>query len=430
MENENKESMDSIKADLPTTPPPAKAETEEVVNEPVKIKKRPKKLVQDEPEVLKVNLDKREEEVAKKEEKSDVIKVDLSESKQEEKPVKEEPVKEEPVVEEVKEEKTEVENTPEEKTEVEDTPVLEEITEEQVEEKTEELQEEVEEAVAEAEATGDPLPENIQKVVEFMNETGGSLQDYVRLNTDYSSLDENQLLREYYQNTKPHLSTDEIDFLMEDQFSYDEESDEERDIKRKKLALKEQVANAKSHLDGLKSKYYEEIKAGSRLAPEQKKAVDFFNRYNKEQAEIKKVEERQVNVFNKETNKVFNDSFKGFEFNVGDKKYRYNVKNAEEVKKTQGNISNFVKKFLNKNNEMQDAVGYHKSLFTAMNPDAIANHFYNQGKADALKESIAKSKNVDMTPRQGHTEVKTGGTTYRVISGDDTRRLRVKMNRK
>jgi hypothetical protein len=430
MENENKESMDSIKADLPTTPPPAKTETEEVVNEPVKIKKRPKKLVQDEPEVLKVNLDKREENVAKKEEKSDVIKVDLSENKQEEEPVKEKPVNEEPVVEEVKEEKTEVENTPEEKTEVEDTPVLEEITEEQVEEKTEELQEEVQEAVAEAQATGDPLPENIQKVVEFMNETGGSLEDYVRLNTDYTSLDENQLLKEYYQNTKPHLSSDEIDFLMEDQFSYDEETDEERDIKRKKLALKEQVANAKSHLDGLKSKYYEEIKAGSRLAPEQKKAVDFFNRYNEEQAEIKKVEERQVNVFNKETNKVFNDKFKGFEYNVGDKKYRYNVKNAEEIKQTQGNISNFVKKFLNKNNEMQDAVGYHKSLFTAMNPDAIANHFYNQGKADALKESIAKSKNVDMTPRQGHTEVKQGGTTYRVISGDDTRRLRVKMNRK
>jgi len=430
MENENKESMDSIKADLPTTHPPAKTETEEVVNEPVKIKKRPKKLVQDEPEVLKVNLDKREENVAKKEEKSDVIKVDLSENKQEEEPVKEKPVNEEPVVEEVKEEKTEVENTPEEKTEVEDTPVLEEITEEQVEEKTEELQEEVQEAVAEAQATGDPLPENIQKVVEFMNETGGSLEDYVRLNTDYTSLDENQLLKEYYQNTKPHLSSDEIDFLMEDQFSYDEETDEERDIKRKKLALKEQVANAKSHLDGLKSKYYEEIKAGSRLAPEQKKAVDFFNRYNEEQAEIKKVEERQVNVFNKETNKVFNDKFKGFEYNVGDKKYRYNVKNAEEIKQTQGNISNFVKKFLNKNNEMQDAVGYHKSLFTAMNPDAIANHFYNQGKADALKESIAKSKNVDMTPRQGHTEVKQGGTTYRVISGDDTRRLRVKMNRK
>jgi hypothetical protein len=217
---------------------------------------------------------------------------------------------------------------------------------------------------------------------------------------------------------------------MEDQFSYDEDTDEDRDVKRKKLALKEQVANAKNHLDGLKSKYYEEIKAGSRLAPEQKKAVEFFNRYNKEQTEVKKIEERQINVFNKETNKVFNDKFKGFEYNVGDKRYRYNVKDADKVKNTQGDITNFVKKFLNKNNEMSDAAGYHKSLFTAMNPDAVANHFYNQGKADALKESIAKSKNVDMAPRQGHTEIKQGGTTYRVISGDDSSRLRVKMNRK
>lgn len=412
MENEQKESVDSIKADLPSTPPPAEAKAEEVVNEPVKIKKRPKKLVQDEPEVLKVNLDKLEDNITKKE--KDVIKVDLSEKKQEE----------EPVVEEVKEEVT-----PEKETEVEVTPVLEEVTDEQVEEKTEELTEEVEEAVAEAQATGDPLPENIQKVVEFINETGGTLQDYVRLNTDYTSLDENQLLKEYYQNTKPHLSSDEIDFLMEDQFSYDEETDEERDVKRKKLALKEQVANAKNHLDGLKSKYYEEIKAGSRLAPEQKKAVEFFNRYNKEQADVKKVEARQIDVFKKETGKVFNDNFKGFEYSVGEKRYRYNVKNAEEVKSTQGDISNFVKKFLNKNNEMSDAAGYHKSLFTAMNPDAIANHFYNQGKADALKESISKSKNVDMTPRQGHTEVKQGGTTYRVVSGDDTSKLRVRMNK-
>lgn len=414
MENENKESLDSIKAELPSTPPPAEAKTEETVNEPVKIKKRPKKLVQNEPEVFKINLDKQEEKVTE-EKQEEVTKVDLSEVKQEETPV----------VEETKEE-----ITPVEETKVDDTPVIEEITDEQVEEKTEELTEEVEEAVAEAKATGDPLPENIQKVVEFMNETGGSLQDYVRLNTDYTSLDENQLLKEYYQNTKPHLSSDEIDFLMEDQFSYDEESDEERDIKRKKLALKEQVANAKNHLDGLKSKYYEEIKAGSRLAPEQKKAVEFFNRYNKEQTEVKKIEERQIDVFNKETNKVFNDKFKGFEYNVGEKRYRYNVKDADKVKNTQGDISNFVKKFLNKNNEMSDAAGYHKSLFTAMNPDAIANHFYNQGKADALKESIAKSKNVDMTPRQSHTEIKQGGTTYRVISGDNTSKLRVKMNRK
>ena len=189
---------------------------------------------------------------------------------------------------------------------------------------------------------------------------------------------------------------------MEDQFSFNEDVDEEIDIKRKKLALKEQVASAKGHLDGQKSKYYEDIKAGSRLAPEQKKAVDFFNRYTEEQAEIKKVSERQVNAFRSKTKEVFNDKFKGFEYNVGEKKYRYNVKNAEEVKTSQGDINNFVKKFLNKNQEMSDAAGYHKSLFTAMNPDLVAQHFYEQGKADAVKSSIAKSKNIDMEPRSTH----------------------------
>ena len=425
MENEQ-----NLKADLPSTPPPTEAKSDVVVNEPVKIKKRPKQLVKETPDVVKIDMDALEKKQAPPTE-DNIVKVDLTQ-KPETDEVKENNVNDDGVVTELKDADTtpKQEEVPEETKTQEDTPVLEEITEEQVEEKTEELTEEVEEAVAEAQATGDPLPENIQKVVEFMKDTGGSLEDYVRLNTDYASLNEQQLLKEYYQNTKPHLSGDEIDFLMEDQFSYDEDTDEDRDVKRKKLALKEQVANAKNHLDGLKSKYYEEIKAGSRLAPEQKKAVEFFNRYNKEQTEVKKIEERQINVFNKETNKVFNDKFKGFEYNVGDKRYRYNVKDADKVKNTQGDITNFVKKFLNKNNEMSDAVGYHKSLFTAMNPDAVANHFYNQGKADALKESIAKSKNVDMAPRQGHTEIKQGGTTYRVISGDDSSRLRVKMNRK
>ncbi len=425
MENEQ-----NLKADLPSTPPPTEAKSDVVVNEPVKIKKRPKQLVKETPDVVKIDMDALEKKQAPPTE-DNIVKVDLTQ-KPETDEVKENNVNDDGVVTELKDADTtpKQEEVPEETKTQEDTPVLEEITEEQVEEKTEELTEEVEEAVAEAQATGDPLPENIQKVVEFMKDTGGSLEDYVRLNTDYASLNEQQLLKEYYQNTKPHLSSDEIDFLMEDQFSYDEDTDEDRDVKRKKLALKEQVANAKNHLDGLKSKYYEEIKAGSRLAPEQKKAVEFFNRYNKEQTEVKKIEERQINVFNKETNKVFNDKFKGFEYNVGDKRYRYNVKDADKVKNTQGDITNFVKKFLNKNNEMSDAVGYHKSLFTAMNPDAVANHFYNQGKADALKESIAKSKNVDMAPRQGHTEIKQGGTTYRVISGDDSSRLRVKMNRK
>jgi hypothetical protein len=300
----------------------------------------------------------------------------------------------------------------------EEQPTLEEITEKEVQEQTEELAEEVKEAVEEAQETGKAIPENLQKVVDFMEETGGTLEDYVRLNQDYSSYDDMTVLREYYKQTKSHLSSDEIEFLIEDSFSYDEEVDEERDIKKKKIALKEQVANAKSHLDGQKSKYYEEIKAGSRLTPEQQKAMDFFNRYNKESEETQKIAEKQTKNFLNKTNQVFNDKFKGFEYNVGDKRYRFNVNNANEVRDTQSDINNFVKKFLNENNEMSDAKGYHKSLFTAMNADAVANHFYEQGKADALKESVAKAKNVSMDPRQSFTNDNTSGPKIRVISDD------------
>jgi hypothetical protein len=302
----------------------------------------------------------------------------------------------------------------------EETPVVEEIkAEEEVKEEVKELVEEVEEAVAEAQETGKPLPENIEKLVDFMNETGGSLEDYVRLNQDYSQLDNLSLLREFYKQTKPHLNSEEIDFMMEDAFSFDQDVDEDIDIKRKKLALKEQVAQAKSHLEGAKTKYYEEIQYGNKLTNDQQKAIDFFNRYNKESKEQQKIAEKQTRTFLNKTNQLFNKDFKGFEYNVGDKRFRYNVKDTSSVKETQSDINNFVKKFLNKNNEMEDTKGYHKSLFTAMNADAIAKHFYEQGKADALKQSIAKSKNVSMDPRQEfNSQINTGGIKARVLGNN------------
>ena len=317
--------------------------------------------------------------------------------------------------------------------EAQEAPALEEITEEKAEEPNEvveDLVEEVQEAIAEAGATGEPLPENIQKLMDFMNETGGTLEDYVNLNKDYSDVDNLTALEEYYKKTKPHLSADEIDFLIEDQFNFDEELDDEKDIKRKKLALKEQVASAKAYLDGQKSKYYDEIKAGSNLPPEAQKAVDFFNRYNKESEEANKTAEEAKSTFLQKTDQVFNDKFKGFEYNVGDKKYRFNVGNADEVKTTQSDINNFVKKFLNEDNTMSDAKGYHKSLFTAMNADAVAKHFYDQGRSDAIKDSVAKSKNVNMAPRQSHGEVKVGGTKFKVLSGDSSDSLKFKIKRK
>jgi len=303
-----------------------------------------------------------------------------------------------------------------------DTPVIEEVTEEEVDQKVEELVEETKEAIVEAQQTGKPLPENVQKLIDFMEETGGDINDYVRLNQDYSKLDNQDLLYEYYKQTKPHLSLEEINFMMEDNFDYNEEEDEPRDIKRKKLALKEQVASARAYLDGQKSKYYEEIKAGSKLTSEQQKAVDFFNRYNKQSEETK----TRTEAFKIKTDGFFNKDFKGFNYDVGEKKYRFNVKNVNEVKENQSDITNFVGKFLDKTGTMSDAAGYHKSLFTAMNPDAIAKHFYEQGKADALKQSIAKSKNVDMSPRQAFGGVETGGVKVKVL-GDNSNDFKFKI---
>jgi hypothetical protein len=402
MENQEKEAVNEVTAKTQEQP----------VEETGKLKvKRPKQFVNQnaDNEVIKIDLRPKKEEDAVQEQSTNdsnaVIEQPQNEGSSEE------------VVEEVRSSEQN-----------EEQPVLEEIIEEEVQEQTDQLTEDVAEAIAEQKESGVELPENIQKVVDFMNETGGTLEDYVRLNQDYSKLNENQLLREYYENTRPHLDKEEIDFLMEDNFAYDEDLDDERDIRKKKIAYKEELLKAKNHLDGLKSRYYEEIKAGSRLNPEQQKAVEFFNRYNKENAEASKVAEKQKHVFLNQTNNVFSNDFKGFDYQVGDKKYRFNINNTSEIKETQSDINNFVKKFLNEKNEMADAKGYHKSLFTAMNADKVAQHFYEQGKADAMKESMARTKNVDMNARGVHEKVtSSSGWTVRAIDGQDTSKLKIKL---
>ena len=369
--------------------------------EKIKVKKKPsmKKFSNDPDGVTKVDLSKPVEETV------ETVAEEIAPAREDEKKIESDGVK----------------DTPEEI----ETPVIEEVTDDEVEEVTEQ----VEEAIAEAQETGKELPENIQKLMDFMEDTGGDINDYVKLNRDYSKLENQDLLFEHYRQTKPHLNTEEINFLMEDQFSYDEEVDDERDIKRKKLALKEQVANAKTQLEENKSKYYEDIKAGSKLTQEQQKAVDFFNRYNKESEENNKAAEAAKSNFLNKTDKVFNDKFKGFEYNVGDKKFRFNVKDTKGVKESQSDINNFVQKFLDKKNMMEDAKGYHKSLYTAMNADAVANHFYEQGRADAMKNSVAKAKNVDMEPRQSHGVIEAGGIKVRVL-GEDSNDFKFKIKQK
>ena len=358
--------------------------------EKLKIKKpKTKKFAKtNEDSTVKIDL----KELASKAE--DVVKVDLKDPKVEE-------VKQ---VEEVKE--------PKKEEEVKETPVLQEVKE----------TEEIKEPIKAPEPPKIELPENVQKLMDFMSDTGGDINDYVELNRDYSELDNDTLLREYYNKTKPHLNAEEVNFMIEDNFLYDENRDNDKEIKRKKLALKEQVADAREHLDGLKSKYYEDIKAGSKLTSDQQKAIDFFNRYNDES----KAAEQATKTFLNKTNEVFSDNFEGFEYSVGDKTYRFNVNNANEIKDTQSDINNFVGKFLNENDEMSDAKGYHKGLFTAMNADQVANHFYQQGKADALKENTANVKNIDMGARQSHGEVEAGGLKVRALDDDNTAKFRFK----
>jgi len=281
-----------------------------------------------------------------------------------------------------------------------------------------EVKKEVEQAIQEQRV----LPDNIEKLVSFMEETGGTVEDYVRLNADYTNVDNKSLISEYYKQTKPHLDSEDVSLLLED-FDYDEDLDEPKDIRKKKIAFKEEAARAKKFLEGLKSKYYDEIKLRPGVTQDQKKATDFFNRYNEEQEANK----ARRDVFKQRTNQLLNNEFKGFEFNVSDKKFRYGLKNPSQVAEQQSDISNFIKTFLNEKGEVQDAQGYHKAIYAARNADTIAQHFYEQGKADAIKNVMAKSKNISNEPRQTASgDVFVGGLKVKAITGLDSSKLKIK----
>ena len=288
-------------------------------------------------------------------------------------------------------------------------------------EEKQEIAKVVKEAVRDEKILGKPLPENIEKLVSFMEETGGTIDDYVRLNTDYSSVSEDALIKEYYKKTKPYLESEDIDLMLED-YTYDEELDEDRDIRKKKIAYKEEVAKAKNFLEETKSKYYDEIKLRPGVTQEQQKAMDFFNRYNEDQ----ETANRQHEDFKSQTDDYFNNEFKGFEFDVSGKKFRYGVQDPSKVAEDQSNINNFVGKFLNKEGKVTDTKGYHKALFMASNADTIINHFYEQGKSDATKDIISKSKNPSTQPRQAQQGEFINGLKVRSISGQDSSKLRIK----
>jgi hypothetical protein len=291
------------------------------------------------------------------------------------------------------------------------------------EEEVKEIALDVEKALVDKKILGKKLPENIEKLVDFMDQTGGTIEDYTRLNADYSSVDDESLLKEFYKKSKPHLNDEEISFIMEDSFQYDEDMDEERAVRKKKLAKKEEIAKAKNFLEDLKVKYYDEIKLRPGVTQDQQKATDFFNRYNQEQQEA----EQKHNLFKKNTKDLFDENFKGFDFKVGDKNYKYNIQNRDKVAENQSNITNLVGKFLDSDGNVKDTSGYHKAMYAAENVDKIAAHFYEQGKADAIKDVVTKSKNpVDSQARKSQGEVFINGMKVKAISGADSTKLKIK----
>ena len=388
-----------------------------------KIKSKPKmKKLNKTEEVVKVNLSEPKDEVKQE----DVTKVVIpSETKTEEDAIQIGETKEIPVGEKSGDSEKVGEGISESAEEVQnEQPILQEITED-VAEEVKEISKEVKEAKRDAEITGKPLPENIEKLVSFMEDTGGNIEDYVRLNADYSNADNNTLLREFYKQTKPHLDNEEIDFLMEDNFSYDEDLEEERDIRKKKLAMKEEVAKAKNFLETAKSKYYDDIKLRPGVTQEQQKATDFFDRYTKDQETAQK----QHGEFKQQTKDYFEKKFKGFDFNVGDKKFRYGVQDPSKLVDKQSNITNLVEKFLDKKGNVKDTIGYHKAIYAAENVDTIAQHFYEQGKADAVRDVVSNSKNPSIAPRAAaQTDGFINGIKAKVLGdgANDSSKLSIK----
>ena len=368
--------------------------------EGLKVKKRPKKLVNKVDKTVKIDLSKT------KETKEDAI----QESKTAEPMLQDAPKS----VEEGKETKVGLQEVGSDNTSTKEITPIQEITKNEV--KEEFIPTPIVEPVI--------VPDNLQDLVGFMKDTGGTVEDYVRLNADYSKTDPKVLLQEYYAKTKPHLDKEEIKFLMEDKFHYDEEYDEERDVKKKQLAMKEEVAKANNFLDGLKDKYYREIKLKPGTTKEQMQAMDFFKKHNAEQ----EMASQQHTTFKKSTEDFFANDFKGFDFNVGEKKFRYGVKNPSDVATAQSDIATFVKKFLSEDGSVKDYDGYHKAIYAARNADTIAQHFYEQGKSDAVKDVMAKSKNVNNTARQVATDdhVSFNGFRIKAVSGADSSKLRIK----
>jgi len=276
-----------------------------------------------------------------------------------------------------------------------------------------------------------PLPDEVSKYLDFKKETGRGFEDFIKANRSYDNLEDDQILKEYYSLTESDLDSEDIEYLMEDKFGYDEEVDDDRDIKKKNISKKRELAIAKKYLSKLSETYKTPLESsGSSYSEEQLKEINAYKEYvQKAQTEVES-NKRKSEYFQKKTDEVFNSEFKGFEFKVGDKNVIYSSGDANEIKSKQVNVQSFINQYLGEDGLVNDAQGWHKALNAAMNPDKLAQYFYEQGKADAIGDVSKKSKNINMSLRQTPQSSPQKGFQARAVNTDSGRGLRIRSKNK
>ena len=272
------------------------------------------------------------------------------------------------------------------------------------------------------------LPEGVDKLIQFIEETGGTVNDWMRLNLDIDSVDDATLVREYYKSKYPSNSEDRLNRRIQKDFAYNEESDDADLIQDKKDLFEDTVFEAKKYLEEQKGKYYAELKSRrqSQLPESAQEAISYFE----EQKQLSEQNQQLTKVFLDRTDKLFNDDFKGFDFKVGDDKFRFKVNDAAKVKEQQSDLMNFVSKFVGEDGTITNPAGYHKAIFVANNADLLAQHFYEMGKAEGIQEVGKSANNIDMGSRQDHGNNVGSApkTTARVVDGSGSSGNKLKIN--
>lgn len=276
----------------------------------------------------------------------------------------------------------------------------------------------------------DELPEDVSAFLNYKKETGRGIKDFMKLQANYDEMSPDQVLRDYYAATENDLDSEDIDYLMGQKFSYDEDLDEDSDIKAKKIAKKRELAKAKKYFNDLKETYKAPVESTADfVSQDEKETYESYKKYIQEAQSVQEENIKRSEYFVKKTEELFNDDFKGFEYTINDQKFVFNPGDTQKTKDAQSDVTNFISMFLDENGMINNPSGYHKALAAAMNADKMAAFFYEKGKADAVDNISRQSKNINMDVRQSPKSQTKSGTQIRAVSGPSSRGLKIKSKR-